>query len=103
MKAKLKLENDAIRAAVTEAAKREARKQPFNLSGRGHEPRVTLDRSLAMTLRGEDLPCVFISGYGANNYYPLRVFEAASHALKKKLGVSPIAFYESTVYRLKRE
>jgi hypothetical protein len=35
MKVKKKTMDGAIRAAVAEAARREARKQPFNLSGRG--------------------------------------------------------------------
>jgi hypothetical protein len=103
MNAKLRLENDAIRIAVADAARDEARRQPFNLSGRSHERRVTLDRRLATILRGQDIPRVFISGYGANYHYPHRVFESAAQLLKERLGALPIAFYEDTVYRVKND
>lgn len=85
-------ENDAIRAAVLRASSLEAKREPFRLFGRGHEPRVTLDRRLAAALRGVAIPCVSISGYGANYFYPQRVFRTAVRLLKKSLGWSPIGF-----------
>ena len=91
--------NDAIRTAVSAAAQSEATKQPFHLSGRGHEARVTLDRHLAAILRGMDLPRVHISGYGPNHHYPRRIFEVAMKTLKRRLGACPIKMYEqSSVY-----
>ena len=101
MKPGTKTENEAIRYEVAAAARIEAL-LPFNLSGRGHESRVTLDRSLAAILRTVALPKVYISGYGANSYYPKRVFKRAARELKRKLGSSPIAFdnSHSQVYRL---
>lgn len=68
-----------IRKAVLEAVKRE--KGPFNIFGRGSEPRVTLDRQLAGVLRGLDIPRIYISGYGANYYYPTRVFKTTQKIL----------------------
>ena len=77
--------NDAIRKAVNEAVIVESVK-PFNLSGRGHEPRVTLSSSLAAILRKEMIPCVVTSGFGASKHYPLRVFETAAKNLEKRCG-----------------
>lgn len=72
-----------IRMAVLEAVRME--KGPFNIFGRGSESRLTLDRQLAAILRGLDLPRIFISGYGANYYYPARVFETAQKILEHRL------------------
>jgi len=72
-----------IRKAVLEAV--EIEKGPFNIFGRGSEPRVTLDRRLAAVLRGLDIPRIYISGYGANYYYPTRVLETAQKLLEGKL------------------
>jgi hypothetical protein len=99
MNAQQKAENKAIRVAVAEAAKRELKKRPFNLFGRGHESRVTLDRRLATILRGQDIPRIYISGYGANYRYPRRVLEAAAELIEAQLGVSLIAFVGDTAYR----
>ena len=98
MKPATKTENETIRSEVAEAARIEAL-LPFNLSGRGHEARVTLDRSLAAILRGVHLPKVYISGYGANYFYPRRVFRRAARELTRRLGSSPIAFDHSRVCR----
>ncbi len=87
---KARLENAAIRKAVLKAAAQERRKAAFNLFGRGYEPRITLDRSVAAILRGLDIPRIFISGYGANYFYPRRVFVTATKILKKTLHRSPI-------------
>lgn len=94
--------NQAIREALLEAANAEQLKAPFNLYGRGHEPRLTVDRRLAGILRNVSLPRAWISGYGANAYYPTRVFELAVRILGERLGYSPIALstYSSCAYRL---
>jgi hypothetical protein len=81
---------DLIRVSLKIAANEEARIAPFNLSGRGHEPRVILDKRLAGVLRGTNLPFVYMSGYGANNHYPLRVFERAQQGLSAALKKSPL-------------
>lgn len=93
--------NEIIRNEVVAAAQKEAARRPFNLSGRGHEKRVTLDSSLAGILRSADIPHEYISGFGANNHYPRRVFARAARALKRKLGWSPICFsdLENKAYR----
>ena len=95
-----RLQNAAIRKAVLKAAAQERRKAAFNLFGRGYEPRVTLDRSVAAILRGLDVPRVFIGGYGANYFYPRRVFLTAMRSLKRKFGRSPIAVAH-IVYRVR--
>ena len=74
-----------IREELLEAVKKEEGIEPFDLWGRGHEPRVTLDRQLAAILKGLDLPRVEISGYGANNYYPKRIFTTAQKRLNKRI------------------
>ena len=74
-----------IREAVLEAARIETEGEPFNLRGRGHEPRIALTVKLAAILRGLDLPHVHIAGYGANNHYPFRVFDRAARMLRSRL------------------
>lgn len=74
-----------IREEILEAVKEEESIKPFNLFGRGHEFRVTLDRRLAAILRELNIPCVIISGYGANYYYPERVFKTAQNRLNQKI------------------
>ena len=93
-----RLENAAIRKAVLKAVRQERRKAVFTLFGRGHEPRVSLSVSIAAVLRGLNIPRVHISGYGANYYYPRRVFVTAAKMLRKKLRRSPIVVGH-TVYR----
>jgi len=97
-----RLENAAIRKAVLKAAAQERRKAPFMLFGRGHEARITLSVSVAAILRGLDIPRVFISGYGANYFYPRRVFATATRSLKRKFGRSLIAAAHK-VYRVHDE
>jgi hypothetical protein len=97
-----RLENAAIRTAVLRATAHERRKGGFNLFGRGYEPRVTLGRSVAAILRGLDVPRVFISGYGANYFYPRRIFVKAMRTLERKFGRSPIAVAH-IVYRVRDE
>ena len=93
----LKSLHSLIRDAVTSAAKLEAEMCDFRLSGRGHEPRVTLDRKMAGILKQCAIPRVTISGFGANNFYPKRVFERAKAALVKRLGWSPIEIISGTL------
>ncbi len=83
--------NQAIREALLEAANVEQAKSLFVLNGRGHEPRLTVDRRLAGVLRNVSIPHTWIAGYGANTHYPTRVFELAVQILRKRLGYSPIA------------
>ena len=99
VRATRKLENAAIREAVLQAVAEEQRKSEFRLFGRGHEPRVSLRVSVAAVLRGLDIPRVYISGFGANYFYPTRVFAAAIRILKKKWGRSPIVIGHR-VYRI---
>jgi hypothetical protein len=89
---------EEVRRALAKATEIEAARAKFELSGRGHEARVTLDRKLASILRNNNLPSVYISGYGANHHYPSRIFERASKSLKKKWGQSPIVCRDSYVY-----
>lgn len=91
--------NDAIRRALTAAIQPELRAGEFRLFGRGHEPRVTLDRSLAAIVRGLDLPHVVIEGFGANKYYPRRVFEKAAKLLRQQKYGDPIRFGYNSAYR----
>ena len=51
------------------------------LGGRGHVPRVTLNRRTAAAMRGVDLPRVHISGYGANWHYPKSLVQSAADIL----------------------
>ena len=82
--------NDRVRQALLAASELEAAERPFQLSGRGHEPRVTLDVRLAQVVRSLGLPRVEISGFGANKHYPERVFARAAADLRRQLGWSPI-------------
>lgn len=78
-----------IREEVLKAAAHQAAKGPFMLSGRGHEARVSLDRTMASILRQCSIPRVRISGFGAFNFYPARVFVKAKASLRARLGWSP--------------
>jgi hypothetical protein len=102
MRKQEQLENDAIRKAMSDAANRERRVRPFNLSGRGHEPRVTLDVRLAAILRGLDIPHVRISGYGPKKFYPVRVLKSAATYLKRRFGWPPVVVSGSNAYRGER-
>jgi hypothetical protein len=87
-----------IRDEVIKAAHLEEQKGPFNLSGRGHEPRVTLDRTMAGILRECPIPRVTISGFGANNFYPERIFVTAGRALAARIGLNPLKQYSQGIY-----
>jgi hypothetical protein len=87
--------NDVIRSALQVAIKEEEAIRPFNLYGRGHEDRLTIDRRLAQVIRGIDVPSVKLSGYGGREYSK-RVFERAANQLRKELGSSPIKFYDNS-------
>lgn len=94
-----KLLYPVIRDEVTKACEREGKKAGFNLAGRGHEPRVTLNRTMAAVLKQCSVPRATISGYGANYYYPARVFTTARAALLRKLGWAPFEISrDSSVY-----
>ena len=84
-----RLINDAIRDELVRAVQSQRKKRSFNLFGRGHEARVTLDRRLAAVLRTCDIPRITISGFGANHHYPARVFAQAKQSLLDRLGWSP--------------
>lgn len=86
---------DTIRTEIMHAAETEAIKAAYKLSGRGHEPRVTLDRALAQIVRGLDIPSVHISGYGPSSAYPKRIFSQAAKSFQAKFGWSPIQFLDS--------
>ena len=90
-----------IRAAVLEAVKLERDKRDFNLFCRGHEARLTLDRQLAGILKGLDIPRAFISGYGANYHYPVRVFKTAQKLLNKKLKNNPFEICDGYLHDVK--
>ena len=81
---------DIIRKAMLRAVVLEEKRGEFKLSGYGHENRVTLDVRTASILRYIELPLVCIDGYGANYYYPLRVFKRAAKILEKEIGYSPL-------------
>jgi len=85
-----------IRDAFLKAMQLE--KGPFNLKGRGHEPRVTLDKQVAAILRGVDLPRLYISGYGANFYYPARLIARAAELLLKDKADLVLANYQNSIY-----
>lgn len=89
---------DTLRKALLKAVSVEESGAPFELSGRGHEPRVTLDRQLAAILRSIDLPRVHISGFGANNFYPRRVFQTAQLIIGDGQEQPRICFYGDSVY-----
>lgn len=91
--------NDEIRRALLAAARAEGALAPFALSGRGHEPRLTLDRRLAAVVRSLDLPHVVMSGYGANKHYPLRVFERAATQVMERVGWPAIVVSRGTAWR----
>lgn len=94
-----KLLRATTRDAIVKAFEREAKKAEFVLSGRGHEPRVTLNRSMAALLKQCNLPRVTISGFGANNVNPASTFTLAKMAFLGKLGWTPFEnARDSTVY-----
>ena len=75
---------DEVRKAVAEAARAEL--GPFALAGREHEPRVTLSRGLAATLRGMDLPRTEPKRWIHRRYYPLRVMKRAAKRVNRRMG-----------------
>jgi len=98
MSSEIKKIYELIRTQVLVAVTEESRIASFNLSGRGHEPRVTLNRRLAGVLRGQNIPSVHISGFGANSHYPLRVFLRAERRIRELLPNSPLAIYSGVAY-----
>lgn len=51
------------------------------ISGQGHDPRVTLNNSVAAALRQLDLPRVYKSGFGAKWLYPASLVSKAARIL----------------------
>ena len=86
-----------VRNALEKASTEE--KPPYDLYGRGHEPRVRLSVNAAANLRGIRLPRQRIGGFEMRYYYPARVFARAASDLKKILGWSPIKI-ESDIVEL---
>ena len=78
--------NRRICEILESAEKAERKLRPFQITGRGHEPRISLDRELATALRGANLHRYTTSGYGSKSYYPLRVFERAAQVLHAEFG-----------------
>ena len=74
---------DQIRAVLKEAQSIERRIAPFSLFGRGPEPRVVLDRTVAAIVRSADLEREHISGFGAKYRYSRRVFNRALQMLEQ--------------------
>lgn len=74
---------DQIRAVLKEAHSIEWKIAPFNLFGRGHEPRVVLDRTVAAIVRSAHLSRECIAGYGAKYRYSRRAFNRALHMLQQ--------------------
>jgi hypothetical protein len=81
-------------AAFEEALRHEL--PPYNLSGRGHEARVSLSARTAVAVRSMNLPRVRISGYGASYFYPERLVRRAAKILSVKqnslVGVGSFSF-----------
>lgn len=87
-----------IRETVRRISAEQSALREFKLSGRGHEPRVTLDIKLAATLRYENLPRIFISGYGPKYFYPRAIFEWAREELLSILGWAPLELSRTGVW-----
>ncbi|SMC82987.1 hypothetical protein [Polynucleobacter kasalickyi] len=98
MSSEIKKIYELIRTQVLIAVAEELRIDSFNLSGNGHEPRVTLNRRLAAVLKGQNIPSVYISGFGTNRHYPLRVFLRAEKSIKQLLPNSPFTIYSGVAY-----
>ena len=75
--------SEQIRGALREAESIERRLATFQLSGRGHEQRVVLDRHVAAIVRCIPLERVELSGFGPKFRYPQRVFERAVKILRR--------------------
>jgi len=88
---------DLIRTELQIAAEQERRIGPFNLYGRGHESRITVNVRLAGVLRGSKIPSVYLPGFGPKTHYPYRVFKRAHQALARTLGRSPLSWYFNLV------
>jgi len=84
--------NETIRQGVLSAVKKEKASCPFRLKGPGCEVLVTLDRSLAGILRGQEIPRVSGGGSSPRFFYPARIFVRASKVLLHQLGWNPLVF-----------
>ena len=88
---------DLLRTELQIAAIEERRIGPFNLYGRGHESRITVNVRLAGVLRGSKLPSVYLPCFGPKTHYPYRVFKRADKVLARTLGRSPLSWYFNLV------
>ena len=75
--------SEQIRGALQRAESIERKLAMFHLSGRGHEPRVVLDRQLAAVVRYITLERIELSGFGPKFRYPQRVFARAVSILQR--------------------
>src|SRR5688572_29164929 len=94
-----KEENQAIRDAVQAAVRAERKKGTFNVSGRGHEPRISLSGQLATILRGVDIPGMYVSGFGSHSLYARRVFKTAREIFRERFRWDAIAVGDHSAYR----
>ena len=52
---------------------------------------------VAAILRGNQLPCTFISGFGTNHFYPRRVFARGAAMLEEQMGRPILAIRDTSV------
>lgn len=75
-----KARNEGIWNAFSKALDLET--GPFNLKGRGYEPRTTLKAHIVRILNGLGLPYATVDqGYSRRNYYPLRLVNRAAQLM----------------------
>jgi hypothetical protein len=85
-----KMRKDPAPKIRPRAAGSKHHRRSFNLYGRGHEPRVHLNRSMAAILRGCDLPSIKTGGFGRpSKFFPTSIFVEARTNLVQRLGWSP--------------
>ena len=85
-----------IREVFVEA--QELERPPYNLTGRGHEDRVSLDRTLSAILRGTEITRLYIPGFGPKYWYPARVVKTAAKIINRRVGKAVIKFYGTCAY-----
>lgn len=72
-----------VRKAVLSAEQMERQASPFLITGVGYEPRVSLDRYVAVALRMSGLHRYTTRGRCPQSYYPKRVFVRAAGMLER--------------------
>lgn len=83
--------HDHLRSTLQKVLEQD--KAPFNLWGRGHEERVVLSPRMAAIMRSLEIPRVHISGYGANYFYPKRVFLALEKRINRQFKGEVVKVY----------